>query len=100
MLTLLLLPVSIEDFLDQEFDSEERHEYFKGKITVIAYASENHELIVANVVRELGNFFKDKNYKVYPSNRMLHIPNTEKRFYYADAMVVEGQPAFFSYKKK
>jgi len=95
MLTLLLLPVSVEDFLDQEFDSEERHEYFKGKITVIAYASENHELIVANVVGELRNLLKDKSFKVYPSNRMLHIPNTEKRFYYADAMIVEGKPSFF-----
>ena len=31
---------------------------------------------------------------------MLHIPNTEKRFYYADTMIVEGKPEFFNYKKK
>ncbi|MEL6718816.1 MAG: Uma2 family endonuclease [Bacteroidota bacterium] len=99
MSVLLSAQVGIDEFLEQELASEERHEYYNGKITLIAYASDNHELIVANIVGELRNYFKDKPYRVYPSNRMLYIPTTE-RFYYADAMVVKGKPEFLDYKKK
>ncbi|MEM8526671.1 MAG: Uma2 family endonuclease [Bacteroidota bacterium] len=99
MPVLLLAQVGVEDFLEQELASEERHEYYNGKITVMAYASDNHELIVANIVGELRSYLKDKPYRVYPSNRMLHIPTTE-RFYYVDAIVVKGKPEFFNYKKK
>ncbi|MEM1328591.1 MAG: Uma2 family endonuclease [Bacteroidota bacterium] len=99
MSVLLVTQVGIEEYLDQEFGAEERHEYYNGKVTIMAYASENHELIVANVVGELRGFLKDKPYKIYPSNRMLHIPTTD-RFYYADAMIVKGKPEFFDYKKK
>lgn len=91
--------ISVEQFLEQEFTAEGRHEYCKGKISETAYASENHELIVGNIVGELGNAMKDKDYKVYPSNRMLGVPN-HSRFYYPDAMVVQGKPEFFNYKKK
>ncbi len=99
MSVLVLERISVEQFLEQEFTAEGRHEYCNGKISEMAYASENHELIVANVVGELRTFLKDKPYKVYPSNRMLGVPN-HNRFYYADAMVVQGKPEFFNYKKK
>ncbi|MEN0045861.1 MAG: Uma2 family endonuclease [Bacteroidota bacterium] len=96
---LLIDRMTAEEFLEREFNAEERHEYNNGKIAVIAYASDNHELIVANVVRELGNYAKDTDYRVYPSNRMLHVPE-KARFYYADAMIVKGKSEFFNYKKK
>ncbi|MEM8524712.1 MAG: Uma2 family endonuclease [Bacteroidota bacterium] len=96
---LLMDRVTAEEFLEREFDAEERHEYNNGKIAIIAYASDNHGLIVGNIVRELGNWAKDKDYRVYPSNRMLHIPE-KARFYYADAMIVKGKPEFLDYKKK
>ncbi|MEM1327136.1 MAG: Uma2 family endonuclease [Bacteroidota bacterium] len=99
MSVLMVEQMGIEEFLELEFSSDERHEYSNGKVSSMAYASENHELIVANIVRELGNYFKDQPYRVYPSNRMLHILETD-RFYYADAMVVKGESIFFDYKKK
>ncbi|MEM9888928.1 MAG: Uma2 family endonuclease [Bacteroidota bacterium] len=99
MSVLVAEKVGIEEYLKQEFASEERHEYYDGKITVMAYASDNHELIVANVVGKLWNLLEETDYRIYPSNRMLHIPDTE-RFYYADAILVNGQPEFFHYKTK
>ncbi|MEM1328075.1 MAG: Uma2 family endonuclease [Bacteroidota bacterium] len=91
--------VGLEEYLEQELVSEERHEYFDGKVTVRVYASDHHELIVANVVGELWNSLKETDYRVYPSNRMLRILETD-RFYYADAILVNGQPEFFQYKGK
>lgn len=99
MSVLTLEKISIADYLEQEFTAEGRHEYNNGKITEMSYASENHESIVGNIVRELGNFFRDIDFRVYPSNRMLHTPDTGS-FYYADAMIVKGEPQVFHYKKK
>lgn len=97
--SLPIKKTSVEEYLDQEFTSTERHEFFSGKVTIMAYASDNHELIIANILRELGLLLKETPYRIYPSNRMLHIPDS-KRFYYADAIVVDGKPEFFLYKKK
>lgn len=90
--------VSVEDYLEMEYVSELRHEYLDGEIREMGYASENHELIVANMVRLIGNFLLVGDYRVYPSNRLLHVPVCN-RYYYADAMVVAGQPQFARYKR-
>lgn len=64
----------------------------------MAYASDNHELIVANLVREIGILIKHTTYRMYPSNRMLCVPNSQLS-YYPDAMVIKGEPTFYQYKK-
>ena len=91
--------VSVEDYLDFEYKSEERHEYVNGEIRAMAYASEEHELIVANLVAALHNCLQGSECRVYPSNRMLHVPECN-RFYYADVIVVCGKSEFYDYKKK
>ncbi|GAA4459683.1 Uma2 family endonuclease [Nibrella saemangeumensis] len=91
--------VSVAEYLEQEHRSELRHEYLDGQIRTMGYASEAHELIVANLVRLLGNCFLDTDARVYASNRLLHVPATNG-FYYADALVVFGKPEFLQYKQK
>jgi Uma2 family endonuclease len=91
--------ISVEDYLAAEYSSHERHEYLNGEVRLMAYASEEHELIVANLVRLLGNCLEGTGCRVYPSNRMLHIPECN-RFYYADVIVVCGTSEFYDFKKK
>lgn len=99
MLAPVITFTSIDEYLEAEFASRERHEYINGKIAPMSYASENHELIIANLIRLIGNHLVDTNCRVYPSNRMLHIPECQ-RFYYPDMMVVCGDSQFFEYKTK
>ena len=91
--------VSVEKYLEAEYRSQKRHEYLAGEVRAMGYASEEHELIVSNFVRLLGNCLFKSECRVYPSNRMLHIPECE-RFFYADVLVVCGPTEFFQYKKK
>ena len=91
--------ISVEDYLEAEYTSRERHEYLNGEVRMMGYASEEHELLVANLVAALHNCLEGTGCRVYPSNRMLHVPAC-KRFYYADVIVVCGPSEFYDYKKK
>ncbi len=91
--------ISVDDYLEAEYTSRERHEYLNGEVRMMGYASEEHELIVANLVAALHNCLEGTSCRVYPSNRMLHIPEC-KRFYYADVIVVCGPSEFYDHKKK
>lgn len=93
--------VSVEEYLEMEYRSDMvRHEYRDGEIRMMGYASEAHELLVANLVAALHNCLDGTPCRVYPSNRLLHVPDCGKAFYYADALVVCGPTQFFNYKKK
>ena len=73
--------LSLSDYFDFESKSAFRHEYQDGFVVKMAYASDNHELIVANLLRELGNCLRPTECLVYPSNRMLFVPDCNKTFY-------------------
>ncbi len=89
---------TLEEYLELEYQSERRHYFYKGIIAPMSYASENHELIVANLVREIGMSVKHTIFRVYPSNRMLYVPDCQLN-YYPDVMVLKGEPQFQQYKK-
>ncbi len=57
-------------------------------------AAEEHNLIVANVVRELGNQFKARPCRVYPSIMKVHIPADDVATY-PDVMVICGERQFY-----
>ena len=73
--------ISLAEYFEMEFRSEKRHEYHDGLVVEMTYASDNHELIVANLLRILGNCLLDSDCVVYPSNRMLYVPACNKVFY-------------------
>jgi len=89
---------TLEEYLELEYQSERRHYFYKGIIAPMSYASENHELIVANLVGEIHALCKGTLYRVYPSNRMLYVPDCQLN-YYPDVMVLKGEPQFQQYKK-
>ena len=79
--------------------SAQKNEYIDGEIRLIPYTSENHGLIVANLIILLGNALKGTGCRVYPSDRMLFVPETEN-YYYPDVMIVCGESIFKTYKGK
>lgn len=90
---VLRMPLAWEDFLDTLEKSEYRIEFDEGQmISFMGYATIEHEIIVANIIRLLGNLLQGKKYLVSGSNLALHIPGVEQNYFNADCTVIEAQP--------
>jgi Uma2 family endonuclease len=86
--------LSFDDWLAAERASlDRRTEYVNGEVFAMAGASETHNLIVANVISELGNQFKGRPYVVYPNDMKVRI-ETARTGAYPDVMVVCGPRTF------
>lgn len=90
--------VSVEDYLLLEEAAEEKHEYVGGHIIAMAGATEEHNRIVANLLREVGVFLKGKGCDIFPSDFRVTTP-AAKSYFYPDATIVCGptqkQPGVF-----
>lgn len=87
MSTLPHTQYSPAEYLSFERGSQEKHEFFQGEIFAMVGASERHNLIVSNLVRELGNLLKGKPCKVYPSDMRVKVEATGL-YTYPDVSVV------------
>jgi len=81
------------EYLAFERKSETKHEYYAGNIYTMAGASERHNLIVANLVIEIGVQFRKRPYRIYPSDMRVKISETGL-YTYPDVTVVCGRPQF------
>jgi Uma2 family endonuclease len=90
---------TLEDYLEMEFHSKQRHYYFNGIVGPMTYTSDDHGLIVANLIREIGVLTKETEFRVYPSDRMLFVPECQLN-YYPDVMIVKGAPEFHEHSTK
>ena len=88
--------ISLVEYFEMEYKSPTRHEYHNGIVVEMAYASDDHELIVANLMRILGNCCVGTDCVVYPSNRMLYVPACNKVFY-PDASLYCGKRETYQY---
>ena len=79
-----------EEYLALERAAEYKSEFYSGEIFAMAGASEQHNLIVANLVRELGLQLKKRPCKTYPSDMRLKVASTGL-YTYPDVMVVCGK---------
>ena len=66
---------SIQEYLDFENSSPEKHEYYNGEIFAMAGASDNHAAIETNLIISLGNALKKSPCKPWVSSKRLHIPS-------------------------
>ncbi|TVQ94892.1 MAG: Uma2 family endonuclease [Chromatiaceae bacterium] len=73
---------------------EQRSEYCAGEVFAMTGASEAHNLIVANLLRDLGNQLRDKPCRVYPSDMKVHIAAADVGAY-PDVMVICGERQFY-----
>lgn len=89
-----------EDYLATEMYAHYKSEFYDGAVRAMGYTSENHSLIVANLLYLLGDCArKKKKCRVHASERLLHVPAC-KTFVYPDVMMVCDKPEFHAYKGK
>src|SRR5213078_2283978 len=98
MMPLMGLPVetprySIAEYLQRERASLDKHEYRDGEILLMARGTANHSLVIANVIRLLGNRLQGNPFRVYDSNLRVRIPRTIL-YTYPDAIVICGRTEF------
>ena len=63
------------EYLALERSSEIKGEFFDGEIFAMAGASREHNLVVGNLLRELGNLLRNGPCEVYPSDMRVRCPN-------------------------
>jgi Uma2 family endonuclease len=86
---------TFDDWLDAERARPDgRTEYVAGEIFAMAGGSEEHNLIVANVVGELRGQLKGKPCRVYPSDMKVRIAAANVGAY-PDVMVICGERQFY-----
>jgi len=82
--------VSEEEYLKKEVAAETKSEYDNGKIVAMAGAKLNHNRIVRNLVRILGNCTVDKECEVFANDLLVHLPEC-KKYVYPDVVTVCGE---------
>lgn len=91
MATQPLLRSTQEEYLAAERQAETKNEFHDGEILAMAGASYAHNLVVANVIRELGAQLKSTPCAVLPSDLRVWI-EASRRYVYPDVTVVCGEP--------
>jgi Uma2 family endonuclease len=81
--------VSPEQYLEAERRAGTKSEYFAGQVFAMTGASRTHNLIVANLLMEIGRQLKGRDCEVYPSDMRLRIGATGL-YTYPDVSVVCG----------
>jgi Uma2 family endonuclease len=91
--------LSFDDWLAIERAAmDQRSEFVAGEVFARTGATEGHNLIVANVIAELGNAFKGKSCRVYPSDLKVRIEADDVGAY-PDVMVICGERTFYDDRK-
>ncbi len=85
--------LSPEEYLALEREAEIRSEYLNGEMFAMVGASREHNLIVANITRELTQQLKGRPCELYPNDMRVKIPATGL-YTYPDVVVVCGEPRF------
>lgn len=82
-----------EEYLARERNAEYRSEYFAGEIFAMSGASEPHNMITTNLVRELSQQFKGRPCRVYASDMRVKVSATGL-YTYPDVVALCGEPQF------
>ena len=80
---------SIQEYLQMEKDSLEKHEYYKGEIFAMGGAGARHNIISVNILIALGTALKGKSCRPYGSDMRINIPENSL-FTYPDISVICG----------
>ena len=80
-------------YLAIERESDVKHQYHRGEMFAMAGASREHNLLVANLSRVLGNQLLDRPCELYLSDMRVLIESTGL-YTYPDLVVVCGQARF------
>lgn len=83
---------TVAEYLAYERRAEFKHEYYYGHIIAMAGASRKHNLIIANIVREIGNQLRDRPCETYPND--MRVRTTPQHYIYPDVVIVCDDPRF------
>lgn len=92
------LRMTPEEYLTFERASETRHEYADGEIFAMSGGTYEHSLLAGAIARELGNALAERPCDVYGSDMRIKVAAT-RRFFYADVLVICGEPVFADEKR-
>lgn len=82
-----------DQYLEIERQAEYKSEYHSGQMFAMAGASREHNLIIASIVRRLGNLLDGRPCETYPSDMRVLVSATGL-YTYPDVSVVCGEPEF------
>lgn len=82
--------ISIEEYLEMENASLEKHEYYKGEVFAMSGAKVPHNEICTNLLVALALKLKGKKCKPFGSDMRIHIPSNTL-FTYPDISIVCGE---------
>lgn len=82
--------ISIEEYLEMENASMEKHEYYKGEIFAMSGAKVPHVVISDNILTVLKQKLKGKRCKPYGSDLRIHI-QSNTLFTYPDSSIICGE---------
>lgn len=81
--------LSVEEYLQFEKESSEKHEYYKGEIFAMAGAGPRHIVIHTNLFAAFGTKLKGKPCFPYGNDMRIHIPENSL-FTYPDLSIICG----------
>ena len=82
-----------EEYLAIERRAEYKSEYIDGEMVGMTGASRRHNLIAANISREIGQQLRGRPCEGYISDMRVRVPST-RLYTYPDVVVVCGEPRF------
>ena len=81
---------TIEEYLQLEEASDEKHEYYQGEIFPMAGAKVPHNIISVNLIKLLGQKLKGKSCEPFNSDQRIYIPQNSL-FTYPDISIICGE---------
>jgi len=82
--------ISIEEYLEMENASMEKHEYYKGEIFAMSGAKVPHNIVTKNLSGILFGKLKGKKCQPYGSDQRIHI-QSNTLFTYPDISIICGE---------
>jgi Uma2 family endonuclease len=84
---------TVEEYLNLERETREKHEFYKGELFAMAGGSPNHTIITGNIFKELSNRLSRKGCRAFNSEMKIFVKAFDL-YTYADASAFCGEPNF------
>lgn len=91
--------ISEDSYLEREYQSTTKHEYYAGEVYAMAGASEQHNLIAMNIAAQLHAQLRGGTCRTYPSDMRVKVVQTGLNTY-PDFTIVCGQSLFTNTSKR
>src|SRR5215471_7227143 len=83
--------MTMEEYIEFDKNNEGRWEYFDGEVIDMAGGTLNHNQIISNISRVLGNKLEEKGCRALTSDMRLKVPKALP-YRYPDVVVVCSEP--------